>query len=269
MLVSIMLWHFGGFRVFAQAESIQRRTQAEIARRAPLKAPEGNRFDALLGELKEIVERGAAKTRTAPEKGFAAIEQLTELRAKLAKENEKNENYFQQIQGLIESKKLSGEILDRQREFVRDYDAKYQTLVTDLDSIETAHKDATGLWGKITGKNKQVDWNSVVANTLGFLEANDRPLRERHFDPHNLPHRSLKAEEPIPPKLTRQEMGQSTIHRFRGFHRLKECQQEPGAGVFLFEVRPTECCTSNAEFPNNGPSHECRPGRDDRSEVHT
>src|SRR5882724_1352373 len=75
VLISIMLWHFGGLRVYAQARSIQKQQETERSLRAPLKAPKESRFDGLLGELKEVIKRGAEKTKTAPEKGFANIEQ--------------------------------------------------------------------------------------------------------------------------------------------------------------------------------------------------
>src|SRR5688572_19021374 len=105
----------------------------------------------------------------------------------------------------LKQKGLSGEILNRHMSFVREYEAKYDALMENLKGIESSHKDATGVWAKLTGKNKKVDWDAAIGKTLRFLEENTARPREGHFDPRNLPHRSLKADRPILPKLTREE----------------------------------------------------------------
>lgn len=206
ILVALMLWHFEGIWLYAQSRATQRQQEATADRTASLsKAFNGNRFDALLSDLKETVKRGAAKTKSTPEKGFAEIGKLTELKEKLIKEDEKNLQYFSQLEEVIKQKGLPEEILNRHRQFVRDYSARYEALMNSLEGIESAHKDATGFWGTLTGKSKQVEWDGVIGKLSSFLEENSPRQQKQQFDPHNLPHRSLKADKAIPPKLTREE----------------------------------------------------------------
>src|SRR6266545_4306321 len=54
------------------------------------------------------------------------------------------------------------------------------------------------------------------ASALTFLESNTTQLRRGSFDPNNLPHRSLKAEQAIPPKLTREEWDKALFADFAG-----------------------------------------------------
>jgi transglutaminase-like putative cysteine protease len=198
VLIALILWSYGGGRIHAE-------NYTAYASRAVAIANLDNRFDALLAELGEAVKLGGVRTKSAPEKGFAEINKLRELKQALAEEHEKNEKYFSQLEGLIKEKKLPGEILKRQQEFVREYQAKYEALTESLRGIESAHNDTVGLWAKLTGKPKTVDWDGVIGKAVSFLEEKTARPRASHFDPKNLPHRSLKADKPIPPKLTREE----------------------------------------------------------------
>ncbi len=197
-LMTLMIWLYGGARINAENYAVY------ANRVTPVRSPE-SRFDALLAELKDVVKLGGEKTKASPEKGFADIGRLLELKKALVEEHEKNEKYFDQLEGFIKQKKLADEVLNRQADYVRDYNAKYKALMENIESLESAHNDTTGLWARITGKTPKVDWDGVVGKTLSFLETNTARPRERHFDPQNLPHRALKADKPIPPKLTREE----------------------------------------------------------------
>jgi transglutaminase-like putative cysteine protease len=197
-LIVLMLWLYGGGRVYAE-------NYASRANRAAPVAREGSRFDSLLSELKGLIAGEGTKTKRAPEKGFAGIRKLDELKESVAREHEKNHEYFSQLESFMKQKRLPAEILSRHQEFVRDYTVKYEALVERIEAIESAHADATGLWGRITGKNKNVDWEGVLGKASSFLEANLARPRKSQFDPKNLPHRSLRADQPIPPKLTRDE----------------------------------------------------------------
>lgn len=198
VLIALMIWLYGGGRVNAENYA------AKSARLAPV-AMEDSRFDSLLSEIKYLVSGEGAKTKLAPEKGFTGIRKLIELREGLAEENEKNLEYFSQLESFVKQKRLPAEILNRHEEFVREYTSKYEALMANLDGIESAHNRATGFWGKLTGASKKVDWDGVIGKALSFLEANTPSPRESHFDPKNLPHRSLKPDKPNPPKLTREE----------------------------------------------------------------
>jgi hypothetical protein len=197
-LITLMLWVYGGGRVHAENYTTH-------ASRAVAIANLDNQFDALLSEIKDVVKRAGTKTKAEPEKGFQDIGKLNELKKSLIKEHEKVQNYFSQLESFIKEKKLPSEILNRQQEFVRGYQAKYEALMENLRRIESAQDETTGFWARLTGKSKKVDWDGVLGKTLSFLEENAVRPRETHFDPKNLPHRSLKADKPIAPKLTREE----------------------------------------------------------------
>lgn len=197
-LIALMFWLYGGGRINADNYA------ASDKHAVPISNLE-SRFDALLSELKDVLIREGAKTKSGSEKGFQGIRKVVELRDSLVEENEKARNYFSQIERLIKEKKLAGEILNRHQEMVRDYEAKYKLLIENIEVIESAHDDANGLWAKLTGKSKKVDWDGLIGKALTFLEENTPPARESHFDPKSLPHRSLKADRAIAPKLTREE----------------------------------------------------------------
>ena len=229
ILIALMLCQYGGDRTYAVTRTLQNRSdRASI----PKKILE-NRFDSLLAELKETVEHGGAKTKSAPEQGFADIRRLSELKDSLVEENEKIQEYFGRFESSLKQKNLPGEILNRHVSFVREYDAKYQALMESLKGIESSHKDATGLWAKLTGKNKKVDWDAAIGKTLNFLEKNTARPRESHFDPANLPHRSLRADKPTPPKLTREEW-------LKAFPKESALQSSPGTadGLVLATAPP-------------------------------
>ena len=203
-LIALMLCQYGGAGTYAGSPNLQSRRPSLSDRVFPQEL-EDNRFDSLLAELKETVEHGGAKTKSAPEQGFADIRRLSELKESLVEENEKIQEYFGRFESSLKQKNLPGEILNRHVSFVREYDAKYQALMESLKGIESSHKDVTGLWAKLTGKKNKVDWNAAIGKTLNFLEKNTARPRENHFDPGNLPHRSLRVDKAIPPKLTREE----------------------------------------------------------------
>src|SRR5215471_2296087 len=203
-LVALMLWHVGGLSIYAQGLPLEK--QQETARRTAIISSGGSkRFDRLLGELRETIKQGLVRTKAAPEKGFAGIEKLNALKEQLNAEHEKNEAYFNALEEMIKDKNFGDEILNRQRQFTSEYEAKYKTLMANVSDIESAQTQATGLLGKLTGSNQKVDWDKPISKALDFLEANTPKPEKHHFDPHNLPHRSLKADHPIMPKLTRAE----------------------------------------------------------------
>src|SRR5215831_636336 len=203
-LVAFMLWHVGGPSIYAQGLPLEK--QQEASRRTAIISSGGSkRFDGLLGELREAIKQGVGSTKVAPENGFAGIQKVTALKEKLIAEHEKNEAYFNALEELIKDKNLGDEILNRQRQFTSEYEAKYKTLMANVSDIESAQTQATGLLGKLTGSNQKVDWDRPISKALDFLEANTPKPEKHHFDPHNLPHRSLKADHPIMPKLTRAE----------------------------------------------------------------
>jgi transglutaminase-like putative cysteine protease len=203
LLVALLLWHYTGIYLYAQTRAAHSQREREQTTLFPREIA-GVRFDSLLSELKAVIRRGAAETRSAPEKGFAGIERLSELKGKLVAENEKIQKYFGQLDETIKGKKLAAEILNRQVDFKRTYDARYKTLIDNLADIEAAHQKATGFLSRLTGQNENVNWDAVINKALVFLEANTPQPRpnQRTFDPQNLPHRSLKTEKTIAPKLT-------------------------------------------------------------------
>ena len=70
ILIALMLWHYEGIWLYASA-------QAQAARVATFpKEFQGNRFDSLLLQLKDLIKHGAMKTKAAPEKGFADFNEL-------------------------------------------------------------------------------------------------------------------------------------------------------------------------------------------------
>jgi transglutaminase-like putative cysteine protease len=207
ILAAILLWHYGGVRLYAQVRATQKRQPAQAAQLGPrLAGKEENRFDALLSELKEVISDDGAKTKAEPAKGFAGIERLNTIKDKLADEDEKNQEYFAQLGRTISEKKLPAEIQKRHAEFVHQYQSKYDALMAHVDGLESAHKTATGLWGKLTGQSQSINWGQVIEKATAFLDSNTpQPRPRQNFDPHNLPHRSLKSGQPIAPKLTREE----------------------------------------------------------------
>ncbi|MGH9903798.1 MAG: hypothetical protein ACRD68_18470, partial [Pyrinomonadaceae bacterium] len=163
--------------------------------KAPPPAPEEVRFDALLSELKSVVERGGARTKLAPAEGFAGIGRLSVLRTSLAAEDEKARAHFSQLGNLIREKNLPAEILERHAAAVQDYETKYRALTAKLENIEAAHADATGWWGRLTNKDESVEWDRVIGEATDFLKENTPPSdksaphpRKSRFDPQNLPH---------------------------------------------------------------------------------
>src|SRR6266850_3080126 len=150
ILVSIMLWHFAGLGVFAQAHSIENRQQAELTRHPAFGVRDQSHFDAFLGELKYVVKRGADQTKAAPDRGFAAIDKLVELKGKLIAENEKNQQQFRQLESSLKQKGLPGDIVNRQAQSVREYEARYAVLMARLENIESAQDQSTGWWAKLT-----------------------------------------------------------------------------------------------------------------------
>jgi hypothetical protein len=79
------------------------------------------------------------KTKTDPDKGFADIRRFSELKGRLVEENEEIQDYFRRLEVFIKEKGLSGEILNRHAEFVRQYTTKYEALTANLNDIESAH----------------------------------------------------------------------------------------------------------------------------------
>src|SRR5262245_29500234 len=136
-LITVMLWVYGGLRVHAENYVAYRNSPVSLA-------TPPSRFDELLLEIKDVVKQSGSKTKSAPEKGFESIEKLTALKASLEQENEKSQEYFDSVQKLIERKKLPDEILRRHREFVEQYESKYETLLGNLEGIELAHHRTTG-----------------------------------------------------------------------------------------------------------------------------
>lgn len=198
VLITVMLWVYAGVRV--HAENYVAYSKSPVSLAAP-----PSRFDALLSEIEEVVRQSSSKTKSAPEKGFDGIGKLTALKESLEKEHEKSQDYFYSLQSAIEKKKLPDEILNRHREFVQQYESKYEALLEHLGSIESAHNQTTGFWARLKGTSKKVDWDGVIGKTLAFLEKNTPSPPQSHFDPKNLPHRSLKTDKPIAPKLTSKE----------------------------------------------------------------
>ncbi len=206
VLVALILWHYEGVWLYPPTRAAQSQKEAQAARFAPLpKAIEGNHFDSLLSLMKTVVRNGAMKTKLAPEKGFADFNELMGLKESLVAENDKIQERFDQLENSLTRKGFADEILTRHAQFVRQYASKYETLMAHLQEIQSTHSAATGLVAKLTGKNKSVDWDGVIGKTLSFLDANSsRPARSKS-DPKNLPHRSLKADKAVSPKLTREE----------------------------------------------------------------
>ncbi len=198
LMAVVELWVYGG-------GSLGAKSLAHYSRREPVMSSFDSRFDGLLGEVADVIRDGAGKTKSAPELGFRGIDRLRQLKKTLAEEDSKTREYFDEVESFIGKKRLTGEILARQREFIREYESKYYALMSRLDAIESAHNDATGFLGKLTGANKRVDWNGVLGRAEGFLSDNSPQARRPRLDPNNLPHRSLRADRPIPPKLTREE----------------------------------------------------------------
>lgn len=219
ILIILLLWHYGGGLTYAQNRArgqISPGTPTVARGAAPPAAPEELRFDTLLSELKEALQQEGKASL--PQEGQAIsaaktpvdLGKLGDLKARLVQENDKVQAYFSELENFIKQKGLSEEILNRHLEFVRDYEAKYATLMTNLEGVESAQEAPTGFWAGTVHRLRQamtgaVDREEVVTQTLGFLEANTPRPRKSHFDPHNLPHRTLKADKPIPPKLTPEE----------------------------------------------------------------
>ncbi len=198
LLAFLEVWVYGG-------GSLSAKNLADDARREPTISSLDSRFDGLLADIADVIRDCAAKTKTARDLGFHGIDRLRQLRKSLAEEDSKARTYFSDVESFIGKKQLPAEILARHRDFIREYESKYDALKLRLDAIESAHSDATGFLGKLTGANKRVDWEGVLDRAGTFLEENAPRPPKRSFDPNNLPHRSLRADKPIPPKLTREE----------------------------------------------------------------
>ncbi len=167
-------------------------------------APPGH-FDDLLVELKTWFEQVRPQVLANPQAGVPEIERLHALEAALTQEHAEVEAYFHQIEDLIAAKDLGDEIQQRQQAFAADYETKYATLTAYLAQIDAAQRRTTGLWSWLLGRPAATDWQTLLGDTLAFLAENTPRPRQSHFDPNNLPHRSLRAQEPIPPKLTSAE----------------------------------------------------------------
>ena len=248
VLVGLMLWHFAGFSIYAQTRAVEKQREAATNGAGFQTGLAESHFDELLGELKETFRQGAAKAKLEPENGFAEIERLTAIKDQLIAENEKNQEYFNQVEETITGKKLSPEILGRHREFVQNYNAKYEALMARLDAVEGAHQTTTGFFGKLTRANLTVDFDKPVSAALSFLEKNaPKPQPRRSFDPNNLPHRSLKADNPVLPKLTRAEWDKAlstdsaaTVSTGSGSDRVKDSMtaRSPTSSPALLSTAP-------------------------------
>lgn len=200
LLSALVFWHYEGVWLYPHT-----RAQAASFSPTPANQLQDLGFDSLLSQLKEVVSQGARKTKLAPEKGFANLSRLIELKEKLDAANDKIQKRFDQLQDSLTRKGFPDDIRNRHEQSAREYASKYETLMTHLQEIESSHNAATGLVAKLTGRNKSVDWDGVITRTLTFLESHSSHPIRRHFDPKNLPHRSLKADKPVLPKVTREE----------------------------------------------------------------
>jgi transglutaminase-like putative cysteine protease len=209
VLVPVTIWYGEGSQLWAQSSGAQD-AQARLASLTPRRTPplarhDELRFDALLTEIKELLRQERRAVRARPEKGLRHFDQFVDLRKRLRAEDAKARAYFDEVERVITRERLAPEILRRHLDFVRGYEAKYERLMTRLDAIEAAQRDERNLFGRAIGKTKRQVWNAVLGGTLSFLDRNTPRLRNRSFDPQHLPHRSLRADKPVPPKLTRDE----------------------------------------------------------------
>jgi transglutaminase-like putative cysteine protease len=208
VLVALTVWHGEGTWLWAQSSGSGPSDRSKSARKSelPLRAERDElRFDERLVEIRELVHKAKQQAEAAPHREVEGFERLRVLRKQLAAEAGKARTYLAEIERLITKKKLPAEILRRHQRFVRRYEARYWKLTTGLDAIEAAQRDTTNLFGRLTRKSKRQVWNAVLGGTLSFLEATTPKRRQTPFDPHSLPHRSLKADKPVAPKLTREE----------------------------------------------------------------
>ena len=205
-VVALLVWHFGGVWLLPYTRAAEMEKTAASARIAPVnQGLETNRFDFLLTQLKDVIKGAATKTNSASDSGFAEIGRLTMLKEGLARENEKIQAHFSMVATSLNQNNLPKEILKRHIQSVREYEAKYDSMMARLERIESAQNKTTGLWSRLTGGDKDVNWKDVLGDTLDFLEKNIPRSGKVRVDPHNLPHRSLKTDNPIQPKLTRDD----------------------------------------------------------------
>ena len=163
-------------------------------------APPGH-FDDLLVELKTWFEQVRPQVLANPQAGVPEIERLHALEAALTQEHAQVEAYLHQIEDLIAAKDLADEIQQRQQAFAADYEAKYATLTAYLAQIDAAQRRTTGLWSWLLGRPAAADWQTLLGDTLAFLAENTPRPRQSHFDPNNLPHRSLRAHGADPAQV--------------------------------------------------------------------
>ncbi|MEZ5581651.1 MAG: transglutaminase domain-containing protein [Candidatus Competibacteraceae bacterium] len=248
LLVFFLLWHLQWSVVYATELSIPAnlpRTSNEVSPETPPKDKADIRFDDLLSELKQALSpesahaRSSEATRTELQSLEAKRTKLQSLKARISDEDAKVREYFRTLDNLITSKGLPEEIRQRHEDFVNDYDAKYKALIAHVDAVNKAGS---------------VDENAY-AELQRFLEENTAKPRSRSFDPNNLPHRSLKAEKSIPPKLTEEEWKKAFAKEvsIRAASVAQSTSPTPADLAETIEVKFTPEITQLAADLNNNP----------------
>ena len=215
MLIALSLWTFCGGPLYAQlSQNPIPDKPFPVNRQAP-PALDKVEFDEILKELQGTIDPEiAGKKEKAGEKASKrAIDMVKVLDCKkrLLEEDKKIREYFKDLGEFLKAKGLSEVIMERHQKAVQDYEAKCQTLFKCIDDIEVSQAVPDGFWERMLHRLKvatagTVDRNQAVTDAVQFLEANTPKPKKSHFDPHNLPHRSLKPpKNPILPKLTPEE----------------------------------------------------------------
>jgi transglutaminase-like putative cysteine protease len=198
LLAGAMLWHPGGLRIFALTPSAALPNPSTREVHAPSETV-SNQFDSLLKELRIVVKQGLEQAEASPQSGFADIQELRVLSARLIACHQRN---LAQLTRALAQKSIDDAVKNRQQAFVNDYEQKYQTLLAHLQAIESAETE-------VLAEHKHVEWKAILNPLMDFLIQNTERLPQRTFDPRNLPRRSLKSEKSIQPKLTRADWDKS------------------------------------------------------------
>lgn len=184
-MAMVMVWTFKGSPLYSawRGPAARERDPARIPADGQV---DSIRFDDLVTEARDLLRSVQSQVARAPRSKLGQVERLKELRDAFTGENLKVERHFAEVDSLVASRDLPGEIRARQQSLARGYRAKYVRLRAELDAV-------LATWESSSPSTMELD------RALGFLEENAPRSPRSRLDPKHLPFRSLRVERPVEP----------------------------------------------------------------------